>query len=69
MTPRRITLLRRFAVAGAALVLGGTLLWAGARPVGDPVTRPAVTPPAGIVAQGAAAFEGAAFGGISVAAL
>ncbi|WP_294324925.1 hypothetical protein [uncultured Sphingomonas sp.] len=69
MTPRRITLLRRFAVAGAALVLGGTLLWAGARPVGDAVTRPAVAPSAGIVAQGAAAFEGAAFGGISVAAL
>lgn len=69
MTPRRILWLRRVALAGAALVLGGTLLWAGARPVGEATTRPAVSPSAGIVAQGAAAFEGAAFGGIGMAAM
>ncbi|MEH3041560.1 MAG: hypothetical protein PGN21_16045 [Sphingomonas paucimobilis] len=69
MTPRRIFVLRRIAMAGAALVLGGTLLWAGARAVGEATTRPVVDPSAGIVARGAAAFEGAAFGGISIAAL
>ncbi len=59
----------RAALAGSGLVLAAALLWGGARPVGASLTRPAVAPGAGLVAEGAAAFEGGAFGGISMDAL
>lgn len=59
----------RVALAGSGLVLAAALLWGGARPVGASLTRPAVAPGAGLVAEGAAAFEGGAFGGISMDAL
>ncbi|PCD04299.1 hypothetical protein COC42_08445 [Sphingomonas spermidinifaciens] len=61
--------LKRLALGGSAVLLAGAALWAGARPVGEAMTRPPVAPGAGTVAAGAAAFEGAGFGGISMAAL
>lgn len=59
----------RVALAGSGLVLVAALLWGGARPVGASLTHPAVAPGAGLMAEGAAAFEGGAFGGISTDAL
>ena len=50
-------------------MLLAALLWGGARTERESLTRPSLAPGAGMVAQGAAAFEGAGFGGISMEAL
>lgn len=60
---------RRIALAGSGAVFVAAVLWGGARPTGESLTRPAVAPGAGLAAQGAAAFEGAGFGGIGMDAL
>ncbi|KQN40261.1 hypothetical protein ASG37_00080 [Sphingomonas sp. Leaf407] len=67
-----MTLPRRWgrrALVVSALPLLAALLWGGAHPVAESLTRPPVARQADAVARGAAAFEGAGFGGISMAAL
>jgi cytochrome c553 len=60
---------RRLGVAVAAVALVVAPLWLAARPEAESLARPPVAAGAGKVAQGAAAFEGAGFGGIGTAAL
>ena len=54
-------------VSAAAFV--AAILWSGARHETESLTRPALAPGASIEARGAAAFQGAGFGGISMDAL
>lgn len=61
--------MRRLVLPAATLVLCASALWAGARPRSEALTRPAVASGADTITRGAAAFEGAGFGGISVDAL
>jgi hypothetical protein len=61
---------RSFVLGAIAVVLaGGSLLWATARTTTESLSRPSVSVDATAEARGAAAFEGAGFGGISLDAL
>lgn len=60
---------RYILVSLAVIIIIAALLWAGARSVGVSQARPPVGPGAGAAERGAAAFVGAGFGGISLAAL
>lgn len=59
----------RLVLPAATLVLAAALLWAGARSQVEAITRPAVPAGADAATRGAAAFQGAGFGGISLDAL
>ena len=64
--------MRRLRVAGWLLggaTIAALALWATARVETESLTRPAVAPRADPVVRGAAAFEGAGFGGLSFATL
>ena len=62
--------MRRGIVLSAALVaLLATTLWATARSTAESLTRPRVPAAAAAPVRGAAAFEGAGFGGIGMDAL
>ena len=54
-------------IAVAALIAAA--LWLGARPAAESLTRPVVPKDASAATRGAAAFEGAGFGGVSLDAL
>ncbi|QIG96610.1 c-type cytochrome [Bradyrhizobium sp. 6(2017)] len=61
---------RSFVLAAIAVALAGaSLLWATARTTTESLSRPSVSASATAEARGAAAFEGAGFGGISLDAL
>ena len=61
---------RSFLLAAVAVALaGGSLLWTTARTTTESLSRPAVSADATAEARGAAAFEGAGFGGVSLDAL
>ena len=61
---------RSFVLAAIAVALvGGSLLWVTARTTTESLARPLVASDASAEARGAAAFEGAGFGGISLDAL
>jgi mono/diheme cytochrome c family protein len=61
---------RSFLLAAVAVALaGGSLLWTTARTTTESLSRPAVSADATAEARGAAAFEGAGFGGVRLDAL
>lgn len=59
----------RIALAAAATAFVIAVLWGTSRPVTESLTRPAVAAGSSAAIRGAAAFEGAAFGGIGMDAL
>lgn len=64
-----MTRLRFAALIGCVLLLVAALLWLTARKQTESLSRPQAAANAGVAAQGAAAFEGAGFGGVSSDAL
>lgn len=61
---------RAWVIVSIGLVaLVAAILWGGASHEAESLTRPAIAPGASIEARGAAAFQGAGFGGISMDAL